>query len=160
MGLTGSSPMLDSALTTQSLLGILSLSLSHTPVCVRTSHPVSLKIIKHFWKIAWVLKNYEDILPVIQELSPGLQTEAEVVRRLKKAWVKIHTCAFVTNVGCQRLETEHLSKVAAGPGASQLWLAQETSTNGRWGSGFHFPTLCELTKFLGGLYPASEPILV
>lgn len=56
----------------------------------------------------------------------------------KKAWVKIHTGAFVTSVGCNKLETEHLSKVAAGPGASQLWSAQETSTDGRWGSGFHF----------------------
>lgn len=56
----------------------------------------------------------------------------------KKAWVKMHTSAFVTGVGCHKLETDHPSMVAAGPGASQLWSAQETSTDGRWGSGFHF----------------------
>lgn len=71
-------------------------------------------------------KNYEDVL-IIRELFLG-----------QKAWVKIHTGAFVTSVGCNKLETEHLYKVAAGPGASQLWSAQETSTDGRWGSGFHF----------------------
>lgn len=41
----------------------------------------------------------------------------------------MYTGAFVTTVGWNKLETEHLSKMAVGPGAGQLWSAQETSTD-------------------------------
>lgn len=47
----------------------------------------------------------------------------------KKTWVKMYTGAFVKTVGWNKLETEHLSKMAVGPGAGQLWSAQETSTD-------------------------------
>lgn len=41
----------------------------------------------------------------------------------------MYTGAFVKTVGWNKLETEHLSKMAVGPGAGQLWSAQETSTD-------------------------------
>lgn len=81
--------------------------------------------------------------------------------KLKKTWVKINTCAFVTSAGYSKLKTECLSKVdSRTQGPTNCGQLKKHLQMGCGAQVFIFSTLYEPTKLMGGIHPVSGPIWV